>query len=167
MKYASVFGGAMNDTTTKEYIETVEIGRILSENGYIIKNGGYRGMMEASSKGAYESGGKSIGYTCKSFPTTKGNEYLTETVVCEDIYDRLRLLIQDSDLYIIQKGGIGTLSELFLTLDLVRKKKDPKKIILIGEYWKDIIVSISPLLSEKETQLVTIVNDYSEIKKHI
>ena len=167
MKYVSVFGGAMNDNTTKEYIETVELGKILSENGYIIKNGGYRGIMEASSKGAFLSGGKAIGYTCESFPSTKGNDFLTETIVTNDIYDRLRLLIEDSDIYIIQRGGVGTLSELFLTLDIVRKKKVKPPIILLGGIWKSVIDSVIPLIGEKEASLLTIMEDYLEIKKFL
>lgn len=61
-KFATFFGGAMNDTESKEYKDSVRIGQILHDKGYHIKNGGYRGLMEAVSKGAKESGGVVMGY---------------------------------------------------------------------------------------------------------
>ena len=118
MKSATIFGGGSKDRTTKEYIETEKIGELLAQSGYKVKSGGYYGIMEATSKGSTESGGISIGFTCKTFPSTKGNTFLSKTIVCDDIYDRLRSLIESSDLFIVQRGGIGTLSELFLTMDV-------------------------------------------------
>lgn len=165
MKVASVFGGAGRDKDTKEYKETILIGNMLGELGYTVKCGGYYGIMEAISKGVSESGGVAIGHTCKTFPTTKGNEYLTETIPADDIYDRLRMLIQNTDIFILQKGGIGTLAELFLTLDIVRKMKNRPKIILVGEFWIDVMKVVSPLLNQNEEHLYKIVDNYEKIKE--
>jgi uncharacterized protein (TIGR00725 family) len=130
---ATFFGGAMNITDSPEYIQSINIGAYLATRGFVVKNGGYRGMMEAVSMGASEIDGSNIiGYTVKTFPSTKGNKYLTETVITDDIYDRLKNLIEGSDIYIFQVGGIGTLSELFLTLDVNRKEKIKPPIILFG-----------------------------------
>lgn len=163
MKIASVFGGAMNDRTTKEYLDTVQIGRILSEYGYAVKNGGYHGLMEAAAKGAFENGGVTIGCTCKTFHTTIGNEYLTKTIISENIFERLNNLITGTDLFILSRGGIGTLAELFLVLDIVRKKKEKPYILLIGEVWVNIIESLRALVSDKELGYLTIIHDYNDI----
>ena len=80
-KVAAVFGGGARVTDTKEYLDTVAIGRILAENGYWVKCGGYYGIMEAVSKGVSEVGGTVSGITCKTFPSAVGNKYLTETIV--------------------------------------------------------------------------------------
>lgn len=140
-KYATFFGGAINDTTTNEYYDSVLIGELLAENGYILKNGGYRGLMEAVTLGSNNKNGKSIGFTCKSFGNIRGNKYLTEVVVCENIYERLNKLIEDSEIFIVQKGGYGTLSELFLTIDIIRKLPITKrpKIILFGKFWQPYV----------------------------
>lgn len=161
------FGGAMNIKDSKEYLETIEIARILGKKGYTIKSGGYRGIMEAASKGGRETGTNVIGYTCATFPSTTGNEYLNETVVSKDIYDRLRYLIEDSDLYIVQRGGPGTLSELFLTLDVIRKRKKKPKILLFGKFWNQIIENFSDLIEKKDISLLTVVEDIKELEKHI
>lgn len=163
----TVFGGAFDDKTTKEYLETIEIGKLLGERGYIVKNGGYRGIMEAVSKGVTEAGGKAIGYTCATFKSTKGNEYLSEVHVSPDIYDRLRSLIEETDLFIIQRGGFGTLSELFLTLDLARKRIIKPKIILVGGFWKKIMGEMEILFNSNEKELYLIVEDYKEIESYL
>lgn len=157
-KKATIFGGSRSTKKpTPEYLETIELGSRLAAAGYVVKTGGYGGIMEAASKGCRERNGVAIGYTCKTFPTTQGNEYLTNTVVAEDIFDRLRMLISDTDLFIVQKGGLGTFAELFLTLDICRKMQNPPKIILIGEHWFDIMGSMEHEFSAKEFHLYEIV----------
>lgn len=168
-KIATIFGGGQKDTESKEYLETVEIGKILAKNNYTVKSGGYYGIMEAVSRGVVAFDGESIGYTCKSFKSTHGNNYLTETIVCEDIYERLRGLIEDSDIFILERGGIGTLSELFLTMDIARKmeKNHRPDIILIGEFWKDIIKSVSVCFNPGEINMITVITDYKDIEKYL
>ncbi|MEQ6125269.1 LOG family protein [Pseudotenacibaculum sp. MALMAid0570] len=105
MKRAALFGGSGNNRETKEYKETVEIGKLLHKHDYIVKNGGYGGMMEAVSKGITSEGGQAIGITCKQVGKEKGNSFLTDTIVTEKLFKRLQLLIEDTDLFIVQKGG--------------------------------------------------------------
>jgi len=163
-KRATIFGGSRTGKKpTQEYIETVAIGRELASFGYEVKTGGYGGIMEAASRGVAEYGGVSLGYTCKTFPTTQGNQYLTNTIVADDIFDRLRMLISDTDLFIVQKGGLGTLAELFLTLDICRKMQNPPRIILFGEHWKEIMEPIEPMLSAKEFHLYEIVTSIYDL----
>lgn len=161
---ATVFGGGSKDTSTQEYKDTILIGNLLSEKGYIVKSGGYYGIMEAVSKGVSEMGGVAIGHTCKVFPTTKGNSYLTETIPADDIYDRLRMLISETDVFIFQRGGIGTLSELFLVLDVSRKMENNPKVYLVGNFWNEILGSVSFLFNTGEEKLYTIINDFRDLR---
>lgn len=160
---ATLFGGAKNsDTPSFEYLETIEIGRLLAQKGYQVKNGGYGGLMEAVSKGVTDEGGIAIGYTFKPFPAI-GNKFLTESIHCENLYERLEKLISNTDLFIVQKGGIGTLAEFFLTMDICRKMKNPPMIILYGEHWYDLTMAIRPLLGDKEFQLYRIVTSLDKL----
>lgn len=145
LKYAAFFGGARDDKSSPEYLETVEMAKFLAEQGYIIKNSGYLGIMEAASKGALLAGGKVIGVTCKEVGPVEGNKYLTETIVTQTLNERLDVLLRNTDLFIVQLGGIGTFSELFLALDIVRKMDSiiRPKIYLIGEVWEEIMHIIS------------------------
>lgn len=157
--HVTFFGGGKREITP-EYEESVMIGKILSQKGFIVKCGGYGGLMEACSLGVNSKGGIIIGYTCKTFGHTKGNKYLSETVICEDIYDRLRYLIKDSEIFIIQKGGIGTISELVLVLDENRKTKS-KKIIVMGNYMKEKL----KFLDESDYNSIIFCENITEFEK--
>ena len=165
MKYATFFGGAINDKTTKEYSDSVSIGAFLASNDYIVKNGGYRGLMEAVSFGANEAGGTVIGFTCKTLGFTKGNDFLSETIVCSDIYDRLGYLISNSELFVVQRGGIGTLAELFLLLDETRKKKENKpKIFLFGVQWSNLFSNLDDFMTQEQKNMVILCDDFEDFK---
>jgi len=166
MKKATIFGGAR--TSEKVYNDTVAIGKLLHEKGYTVRTGGYGGTMEAASKGAAEAGGEPTGVTCATFPSSRGNKYLANTIVADDLYHRLRILIDESDLFIIQHGGIGTLAELYLTMDIARKKKvDRPTIILVGGIWRGIITATEALLTNNENSSLIIVDEYTEIENHL
>ena len=164
MKIATFFGAARIDEESKEYLDTIKIGTILSEKGYKVRNGGYGGLMEAVSIGCNRVKGEVDGITCSTFGFTKGNPYLSNCVVAKDIYDRLRILIDESDIFIVQIGGIGTLSELSLTLDECRKRKNKPKIFLIGdkETWEWFFRC--PCIQSNVKKLVTIIPDVEQLQ---
>ena len=168
---ASFFGGAIDDTTTIEYKESIEIGRILATYNYEVINGGYKGLMEAVSLGASSiENSKIVGYTVKTFGSTKGNKYLTENIVCDNIYDRLKFLTESSDIFIVQRGGIGTLSELFLVLDITRKLKRKPMVILYGAIWHNYYTFMKSLdltadnvvILDKITEFEMLIKSYKE-----
>ncbi len=166
IKYATLFGGGHRDTTTIEYQETILIGKLLVDNGFIVKNGGYFGLMEAVSKGASENNGKVFGFTCRSFRSIKGNEYLTKNIPCDDLYVRLRCLLEESKVFIVQRGGLGTLSEIATLLDEARKMETPPKIYVIGNIWKQVFDSLKLIMSDKEYALVKFCENYKELKNN-
>lgn len=168
IKYATLFGGSGKNRESKEYKETLLMGSLLAGKGYVVKNGGYGGMMEAVSKGITDAGGKAVGVTCKQVGSVKGNDFLTETVVTETLYQRLEILIDKTDLFIVQKGGIGTLSEVFLALDIIRKdsSENRPKLFFIGDFWNEIIESLKiNIIPEYEHDLFIVLSDYEELKK--
>ena len=165
-KYAALFGGSGNNTQSKEYLETVEIGAFLANHGYIIKNGGYGGMMEAVSKGAREAGGKAIGVTCKQVGSVEGNKYLSETIVTDKLYDRLKILMENTSLFIVQRGGIGTLSEVFLALDIIRKEPENSRpqLYFIGSIWNDVLFALKlSVVPDYEHKLFHVVENPKEL----
>lgn len=169
-KYAALFGGSGNNTQSKEYLETIEIGSLLAKQGYIVKNGGYGGMMEAVSRGVVEAGGKAIGVTCKQVGLAKGNSYLSETIVTDRLYDRLKILMEDTSLFIVQRGGIGTLSEVFLALDTIRKEPENihPKMYFIGAVWNELIACLkTDLVPDYEHELFHVVENSEELWKRM
>lgn len=138
----AVFGSSQSRKGTNHYEDAHAVGFALAKAGYIVVNGGYRGVMAASSKGAKEAGGKTIGVTTESFDARgiKPNEYI-DTVISVPTYgERLLKLISMCDGYVVMRGGSGTLGELFCTWEFVKNKSLPlRPVVLYGSHWKRII----------------------------
>lgn len=166
IKHASFFGGAQK-LASPEYDDSVTIGEYLAKKDYIVLNGGYHGLMEGVSKGVMNKNGIVIGYTVKSFGSTKGNKYLSATIVCEDIYERLRCLVDVSSVFIVQKGGIGTLTELMLLLDISRKKEVKPKILVFGNDWKDILTYLSSMIPDDIYRHVYFLDSVVQLEEHL
>lgn len=165
--YVAVFGGAANDQLTREYIETVDIGALCAQRKLAVVTGGYEGLMEAASRGAVMAGGTAIGVTCKQIGPTKGNKYLSKTIVTDTLYERLQVLIANSSVFIVQRGGIGTLSELFLALDVLRKTPARQRptLVLFGSYWNRNQQQLRGLIPQNEHHLFKVAGGIGELEK--
>jgi len=142
-KRISIFGGARCGVDSPEYIDGLELGKLLGRGGFEVCSGGYYGVMEAVSRGASEVGTKVVGVTMDQFPA-EPNSYLTERIPSKNFYLRLEELIDRSDGFIALKGGLGTVTEIALTINKLHTKVMPEKpIILLGECWKPFLNSIT------------------------
>lgn len=136
-KYISIFGSYKPIKGDEEYNVAYKIAFELSKKSYIIKNGGGGGIMEASTLGAKEAGGKSIGYILSNYSKKAETKNIIE---CKNLFERLELLIEDSSAFILFSGGTGTLTELALTWELMNKGLlDKLPIICYKDYWKPVI----------------------------
>ena len=138
----AVFGSSQPRPGTEHYEEARLLGHTLAKAGWTVVTGGYRGVMEAASRGAKEAGGSTIGVTTAFFDAKgiKLNDYVDEEIKVPAYADRLLKLIAISDGYIIMRGGSGTLSEFFFSWELEKNRSILQKpIVLYGEHWKRII----------------------------
>ncbi len=138
----AVFGSSQPLPGTEHYEEARLLGHTLAEAGWTVVTGGYRGVMEAASRGAKEAGGSTIGITTAFFDAKglKLNDYVDREIKMPVYADRLLKLIEISDGYIIMRGGSGTLGEFFFSWELEKNKSIPlRPIVLFGEQWKRII----------------------------
>ena len=137
MKTATTFGASRVEDP-KLYEEGVELGKFLASRGYIVKCGGYGGLMEAVSKGVKEAGGEVIGITLKYFDEIRPkNPYLTKRIQTADLFERLKKLIEDSEIFVAQKGSIGTLNEIFMVWALKYGLGLNFRICVIGDVYED------------------------------
>jgi uncharacterized protein (TIGR00725 family) len=87
-----------------------EVGRLLAMRGAIVVCGGLSGVMESAARGAFESGGLTVGIL-PGFNPSEGNSYLTVRLPTGIGYARNFLIVRASDALIAIDGSNGTLSE--------------------------------------------------------
>jgi uncharacterized protein (TIGR00725 family) len=111
----SVFGG--RNITPEVYGESVEIGRLLAREGFLVFCGGGKGVMEAISKGVSKSGGTVIGIL-KGKELEEGNDYLTIPIATGMDIARNAVLAYNCDAAIAISGQYGTMSEIAYAFQL-------------------------------------------------
>jgi len=91
-----------------------EMGRLIAENGFVLVNGGLRGVMEASARGAKSGGGWTIGILPGN-SAQEANAYTDIAVPTGLGYLRNALVVLNSDVLVAINGSYGTLSEIAYT----------------------------------------------------
>lgn len=105
-----VIGYNSDACTKKAYNIAYNVGKEVAKRGAILVTGGLGGVMEASCKGASDSGGVALGII-PSDEFSKANKYCN-VIVCSGIgYARNFITAYSSDGAIIIGGGVGTLIE--------------------------------------------------------
>ena len=138
----AVYGSAAPKPGTPLYQNALELGRLLAQAGHTVMTGGYGGTMEAVSRGAAEAGGATLGVTCaeiEQYRPGKANPWVQQEIRTQTLPQRLEVLTRQPDAMIALPGGIGTLCEISLALNLmVISPAPPKPFILIGTSWEKV-----------------------------
>ena len=108
-----------------------------------VVTGGGPGIMEAGNRGAFESGGKSIGLNIVLPHEQQPNPYITPELCFQFHYFALRKMhfLMRAVALACFPGGFGTLDELFEVLTLIQTGKSrPRPILLFGAaFWRRLI----------------------------
>lgn len=167
VKTISVFGGSRVQRHHHVWQEARDMGRLLAEAGLAVANGGYGGMMEAVSQGAYEVGGHVVGVTCEVFKKRRvdANGFLTSEVETATMYERLQRLVELGDGYLTLRGSVGTLSELMLVWSLLTVGSlKPGPLILLGEDYGRMLDALQQMtgVGRKELRRVQVASSPQE-----
>lgn len=171
IRNVAFFGDANIPEDHPSYIDAYEIAKDVAEKGFVIVNGGGPGIMNASTQGAESAGGETLSVTFapKDAPGFEGR-YLgnitDKEIKTKNYIERMFKLMEHADLYIIFKGGAGTMSE-FGTAWVLGKLYygHHKPFILFGDFWYDIIESIKKgmLMDEQELDVFRIITKREDI----
>jgi uncharacterized protein (TIGR00730 family) len=135
----TIFGGSTPKPGEPAYEQALGLGRSLAAAGHTVITGGYRGTMEAISRGAAEAGGHVIGVTCaeiEAWRPVTANPWVSEEIRFPTLRERLYALIDLCDAALALPGGIGTLAEIaVLWSQLQTGASRPMPFILIGPGW--------------------------------
>jgi uncharacterized protein (TIGR00725 family) len=143
MPNISVFGGSQIKPGDEAYEIAYELGKQLGNSGFTVLTGGYIGSMEAVSRGAAETGTHVIGVTCADIEAWRpvgANRWVIEEIQMKSIPERILTLIEKCDGALALPGGVGTLTEIMMTWNLLLTDSTRSRpIILIGSEWQSFI----------------------------
>lgn len=145
IKNIAFFGDADISETDETYKAAFDVAEVLAKAGYVIVDGGGPGVMEAATSGAVKGGGKTISVTFDpvNAPGYEGKYVgnVTDTeIVTTNYIERMFKLMEHGDVFLIFKGGSGTISEFGAAWVLAKLYYGHHKpFILYGEFWVEII----------------------------
>lgn len=168
----TIFGSARLPQDHKYCQMAFSLGHLLAENGHAVITGGGPGIMEAASHGAYEIGGRTIGFNITLKHEQHPNPYLTDCLTFEYFFARKVMLAMAAKVFVFFPGGFGTMDEISEVLTLMQEGKMPKMpMFLIGKaYWKNFDRAIKQMLELKlisapDAKIFTITDDVNEVVK--
>ncbi len=139
------FGDANISPTDETYKAAFDVAELLASNGYAVVDGGGPGVMEAATGGAEKANGKTISVTfdpvnAPGFEGKYVKNVTDQEIVTTNYIERMFKLMEYGDVFIVFKGGSGTISE-FGTAWVLAKLYfgHHKPFILYGDFWVEII----------------------------
>ncbi len=159
IKQISYFGFADAPPTDPLYKEAYECSKYLTSKGFIAINGGGPGLMRAVSEGAKAAGGKVIGVTfypqdITNFEGKDPKNPIDQEVKTANYLERTLKLLELGDVYVVFRGGTGTISEFGMAWGLARLYfGHHKPLILYGEFWNKIMISFKENMRLRQDDL--------------
>jgi uncharacterized protein (TIGR00725 family) len=164
-KTITIFGSAIPEKDDTQYNFAYQLGAALVQNGFNICTGGYGGIMEAASKGAYDNAGLVYGVTIDLW-NKDPNPYITVEVREQKLFERITKLIELGDAYVILQGGTGTFLEFASIWEYANKNlQQPKPIICHSQMWKEIVhvMNKQMIIEKRRTDLIKCCDSIEEI----
>jgi len=170
----TIFGSARFTEGHRYYHLARRTGAIVASAGFTVMTGGGPGIMEAANRGAFESGGRSVGCNVRLPFEQQPNPYMQTWVTIRYFFVRKVLLLKYSYAFIVFPGGWGTMDELFETLTLVQTGIIHNfPVVLVGtDYYNQLWDYIQEMvkektISEKDLKLILLTDDIDEAMVHI
>jgi len=169
------FGGADIDKEHPVYQQAYEIARLVAKEGKTVINGGGPGVMLATTQGAQSVGGQTLSVAFQpdkedmpEFSEEASDNHPDLKIIMPDLPTRQAGLIDLADLFVIFKGGTGTLSEWTWVWLLAHLRiGHHKPLILYGDFWHEVLEMINKnfFIDGVENQVYTIVSTPDEFLK--
>lgn len=149
-----VFCGA-SDTAHPVYLQAAaHLGEGLARAGdRLVYGGGGVGLMGAAARAAHAAGGRVLGIMPGFLRSRERLFDEVETVVVTSMHERKQLMYDQSDVFIVAPGGIGTLEEAIELLSWKRLDLHAKPVIFLNMngFWDHLLEMIRHNVSEGMT----------------
>jgi hypothetical protein len=159
IKNIGFFGDANISQDDPVWKDAFNVAKRLGEAGYAIVDGGGPGVMEAATRGAEEAGGSTLVVTfypqdATDFEGRYVGNIADKEIVTTNYVERMFKLLEHSDMFIVFKGGSGTISEFGTAWALAKiYYGHHKPFILFGDFWHDIISAIRKGMNIDDAEL--------------
>jgi uncharacterized protein (TIGR00730 family) len=170
----TVFGSARFKEDHPYYGVAREFGKRIAAMGFTVMTGGGPGIMEAANRGAFETGGNSVGCNIHLPMEQQPNKYMQKWITFDYFFLRKAMLQKYSYAFIVMPGGFGTLDELFNTLTLIQTKSITQfPVVLYGKSYYEPLLEMFRKMKIEETILVNdfnlllVTDDLDEAMNHI
>jgi uncharacterized protein (TIGR00725 family) len=171
IKNIAFFGDAGVKRDSPLYKQAFDVAKLVAQEGYTIVNGGGPGVMDASTHGAEKVGGETLTVTFypENAPGFEGRyvgNIPDREIVTTNYIDRMFKLLEHADMFIIFKGGSGTMSEFGTAWVLAKLYHGHHKpFILYGKFWHEIlkVLKANLNLDKEEIEAFEIVETKDEI----
>ena len=136
------------------------LGTLIGEHGKQLVYGGMdAGLMGLLANEALLAGAYVTGIIPKKLQDSQRiHQYLSETILVDDLWERKRKMFVQADAVIALPGGFGTLDESLEVLYWGKLKLHDKPLVLVNteNYWADLIPYIKSLPDFDPRYLVTV-----------
>ncbi|HTQ64452.1 MAG TPA: TIGR00730 family Rossman fold protein [Puia sp.] len=170
----TVFGSSRFGEDNQYYQVAREFGKQIAAMKFTTMTGGGPGIMEAANRGAFESGGISVGCNIRLPFEQKPNPYMHKWLTFEYFFVRKVMLLKYSYAFIVMPGGFGTMDEFFNTLTLIQTKSITQfPMVLFGkEYYRPLMLTLEMMASQgtilkEDMSLVLLTDSVEEAMTHI
>lgn len=171
VKNVAFFGDAAVGERSEPYKDAYKAAAHLAKEGYVIVNGGGPGVMDASTKGAESVKGETLSVTfypkhATGFEGRYVGNITDKEVKTSNYIERMFKLMEHADIFLIFRGGTGTISELGTAWVLAKLYYGHHKpFILVGSFWRPVMKAIKEnlLIDAKERDCYEIVDSVEDI----
>lgn len=170
----TVFGSARVDENHPDYVLARRVGAEVAALGLTVMTGGGPGVMEAANRGAFETGGRSIGCNIRLPHEQAANPYVDLSVEFSYFFVRKVMLVKYSYAFVVLPGGFGTVDELFEALTLIQTAKiNAFPVVLMGtEFWRPLRQQLDVMVNDgkiapDDLDLLLMTDDVAAAVNHI
>ncbi len=144
------------------YNSVFDAAKLLATNGYTIVDGGGPGIMKAATDGAESVNGNTVAVYWEpklaAFFEGKNLANLADKSLAESNYVmRTFGLIEQGDVFVVCKGGTGTISEFGLVWCLGKLYYGcHKPVILYGDFWDELIAAFQKTMYIDDVEMAVL-----------
>lgn len=146
---------------------------LVNNNISIVYGGGAVGLMGKVADTAMDMGGEVTGILPRFMDEVEwGHKSITRLILVDDMRERKRKMIEESDAVIALPGGTGTIEELFEVITLKRLGQYTQPIILLNtkDYYKHLIAFVNQMVQEnflraEHLSMMTVINEPHQVMK--